>query len=317
MQPVDLERTGADQLQVGQHPGRRVGQDRQCGGAAVRGRRADPHDGWREAVPVRGQLQGQPMPGPDPHGDGTGAVRTPFGVQQDPRLGRPSVDGTPALPRHHPQRIRVGGGGARPIGPGPDPQLVGPARVPQVPVQVEPVPPVGMRVRMRMPVWAGLEAGAAPQREADPLAGVRPGGRSPDHEVHRVLALTPRGHVLVPCQGDGQPRAQQPVRSDPRKVPAQQVRSQMAEIGPDPGREVVAMRARHGTQIEIDVDACGGARPRPVPGGAAGGRSLDHGRRHGELAHAQPEGKAGIPIRGPSEHQHSPCADGTPNLPTD
>lgn len=91
----------------------------------------------------------------------------------------------------------------------------------------------------------------------------------------------------------------------------------MAEIGPDLGCKFLAMGTGHGTQIEIDIDACGGTRPRPVPGEASGGRSLDHGRRHGELAHAQPEGKAGIPIRDLSEHQHSPCADGTPNLPTE
>ena len=109
----------------------------------------------------------------------------------------------------------------------------------------------------------------------------------------------------------------EPVRSDPRHVPAQQVWSQMTEIGPDSSGEVVAVSTRHGTQVEIDVDACGGARPRPVPGKAAGGRSLDHGGRHGELSHGQPEGRAGIPIRGLSEHQHSPCADGTPILPTE
>lgn len=88
----------------------------------------------------------------------------------------------------------------------------------------------------------------------------------------------------------------------------------MTKIGPDLGREFLAMGTCHGTKIEIDIDACGGARPRPVPDTTAGGRSLDHGRRHGELTHAQPEGKAGIPVRGLSEHQHSPCADGAPNL---
>ncbi|MCR3724543.1 hypothetical protein FHS35_001391 [Streptomyces umbrinus] len=47
---------------------------------------------------------------------------------------------------------------------------------------------------------------------------------------------------------------------------------------------------------------------------ATGGRCLDHGGRHGELSHARLEGKAEILVRGVSEHQHSPCADGTPIL---
>lgn len=93
----------------------------------------------------------------------------------------------------------------------------------------------------------------------------------------------------------------------------------MAEIGTYLGREFLAIGTPHETQIEIDIDidACGGTRSCPVPGTTAAGRSLDHGRRHGELSHAQPEGKAGIPIHSRSEHQHSPCADGTPILPTE
>lgn len=54
--------------------------------------------------------------------------------------------------------------------------------------------------------------------------------------------------------------------------------------------------------------------PRPVAAMAAGGRSLDHGGRHGEVTHARPEGEEGILVRGRSEHQHSPCADGSPIL---
>lgn len=185
-------------------------------------------------------------------------------------------------------------------------------------VQVEPEPPVGMG--MRMTACAGIVEGSVPQGEADPLTGIRPGGRSPDHEVHRTGAVTPCDVMPlatpVPGQGDGQPRPQQAVGSDPRHVPAQQVRCQLAEIGPELGRDFATVDACHGARIEIDIDARGGARPRPVADVAAGGRSLDHGRRHGELTHARPEGesgKAGNPVRGLSEHQHSPCVDGSPN----
>lgn len=91
----------------------------------------------------------------------------------------------------------------------------------------------------------------------------------------------------------------------------------MAEIVPDPGREFAAVGARHGAGAEIDIDTRGGACPCPVADLTAGGRGLDHGGRHGELSHARPEGKAGIPVRVLSEHQHSPCADGAPNLLTE
>ena len=128
---------------------------------------------------------------------------------------------------------------------------------------------------------AGLGAGSVPQREADPLTGVRPGRRCPGHEVHRRLPPS-RPAGVVPGQGDGQTRAQQPVGSDPRHVPAQQVRSQMAEIGADPGGELPAVGTSHGAQIEIDVDACGGARPGPVArqhGGRSQSRSWTAARR--------------------------------------
>lgn len=310
VQPARLDRTGADQVQIGQHPGRRVGQDGQGGDTAVRGRPGDPQGGRSEAVPVRGRLQQQPAPSSEPHGDG--AVRPPLGAEQDRRLVRPPANGTPELPRHQSPRIRVRGrgvGGQRTCA-GPDPQRITPARVPEMTVQVEAEPPVGMGVRMSS--GAGLGMGSVPQREADPLTAVRPGRRSTDHQVHR-RSVVPPGSV-VPGEGNGQTWAQQSVGSDPRHVPAQQVGGQMAEIGPDPGREVAAMSAGHGAQIEVDIDACGGACACPVPGMAAGGRSLDHGRRHGVGTHARPEGKAGIPVRDLSEHQHSPCADGTPNL---
>lgn len=311
VQPPGIERTGAEQVQVGQHPDRRVGQNRQCGDAAVGGRGPDPQgEGPVVPVPGRDEVQDQSPPGAEPYGDGPGGPR--LGAEQDPGLVAPPVDGTVVPGWEHPPQFRVFRAPVvgRPSGPGPGPQLVGPAGVPQVAVQVEAEPPFGAGAGAR--ITAG--AGSVPQREADPLTGVRPGRSGPGDEVDPTCPR-PRPALLrdlVPGQREGQVRAQQPVGSDARHVPAQQVGRQMPEIGPDPGREVVAVRARHGTQIEIDIHACGGAGPGPVPDGTAGGRGLDHGRRHGVLAYAQPEGKAGIPIRGLSEHQHSPCADGTP-----
>lgn len=309
VQRVRFDRTGAQQPQVGQQPGRGVRQDRQRGVAGLRGDRLGP-DGGRpgdavpvravrvEAVPVRARLQQQPVPGAQAYGDGVGAAA--LGPQEQPCLRRPAADG-PAL---------VGVRPGRQAGPGADPQLTGPARVPQVAVQVEAEPPVGMRVRMAAGGRPGT--GPVPQREADPLARVRPRRRGPGHEVHRRYAVTPRG--VVHGEGDGQPGAQQAVGRDPRHVPAQQVGGEVAQVGPQERGEFVAVGACHGPWAEIEVEARGGARPGPVAGVAAGGRGLDQGGGHGELAYARPEGKAGGPRRVLGGHQHSPCADGTSDL---
>lgn len=89
----------------------------------------------------------------------------------------------------------------------------------------------------------------------------------------------------------------------------------MAQVGPNSGRGLPAMATSQGPDIDIDIETGCGTCPGPVADGTPGGRGFDHGGRHGELAHAQPEGKAGIvPIRARSAHQHSPCTNGTPNL---
>ena len=330
-----VDRAAADQFQVGQDPGRGVGQDRQRGDTAARGRRRDPRSrkpavvpapapaSVRVTVPVRGQAQGQPVPSPEPHQHGPGGPGPPLGAEQDRRLGGPAVDGAEPLGRHLAGEVRGHSGIVRrdgtrprpgtarrghPVRPCSDAQLTGPARVPQVTVQVQPEPPVRAGMRMvRTPV-----PGRVPQGEADALTGIRPGGSGPHHQLHRTPTAPPR-HA-VPGEGDGQGRPQQPVGSDSRHVPAQQVRSQLTQVRPDPGGELSAMGTCHGTQIEVDVEAGGGTGPGPVTAEAAGGGGLDHGGRHGELAHAQPEGKPGIPVRGVSGHQHSPCADEAPNL---
>lgn len=74
------------------------------------------------------------------------------------------------------------------------------------------------------------------------------------------------------------------------------------------------MAIAHGAQIEIDIDPGGGASPRPVTSRTARGRVLNHGRWHGVIAYALPHQKAGgNRFREVSCHQHSPCADDSPN----
>lgn len=261
---------------------------------------------------VPGLLGEQAVPRPEPYGHGAGGPS--FRVQQDPGLRRPAAHGPSALLGSGVRgilfrrgRVRRG----RQVGPGARTQLGGPADVPQVPVQVEAEPPVG--VGMRMTAGRGIRPpGTVPQGEADPLARVRPGRRSPGHEVHCAYAVPSR--LVVAGRGDRQARAQQSVGSDPRHVPAQQVGSQVAQVVPEEGRQFTAVGPRHGPWGDIDIDARRGAGSCPVPGTTPGGRGLDHGGRYGEFAYARPEGREGVPVRDPSEHQHSPCADGSPIL---
>jgi hypothetical protein len=84
MQLIDLDRTPADQLQVRQRPGRRVGQDRQRGGhpwswsATATVNPGDP--GRTLPLTVSDQVQKQPLPESHPHGDGSGGP--PLGAEQ-------------------------------------------------------------------------------------------------------------------------------------------------------------------------------------------------------------------------------------------
>jgi hypothetical protein len=55
-------------------------------------------------------------------------------------------------------------------------------------------------------------------------------------------------------------------------MPAKQVRSQMSQISADLCRELLTMGATHGSQVQIHVDARGGACPGPVAHRSAGGR---------------------------------------------
>lgn len=88
----------------------------------------------------------------------------------------------------------------------------------------------------------------------------------------------------------------------------------MAQISADLCRELPAMGATHSTQIQIHVDPRGGTGPGPVAHHPAGGRRLDHRRRHGELAHVRPEKEARVSVHVPGVHQHSPFVNGTPDL---
>ncbi len=88
----------------------------------------------------------------------------------------------------------------------------------------------------------------------------------------------------------------------------------MLEIGPEPGGQLAAVAASDGAQVKVNVDASGGTCPGPVTDATTNGRSFDHEGRHGVLAYPPQERKAGIRSRGQGAHQHSPCANRTPNL---
>ncbi len=233
MQPVRMDRPAMQQLQIGRNPGRRIGQHRQARGGPVTVRgHLDPRDRRSGAVRAVVEVQQQPAPRPEAYEDGPAGPA--LGRQQHPRLVRPPAHGT-AVPGRHDLRCPParydGAVRGRLVGAGPRPQLGGAAGVPQMPVQIEPVAAAGpgVRVAARVGRRAG-SGGSVPQRETDPLSGVRPGGRGPHHEVHRVRARAPLG--AVPGQRDRQPRPQQPVGGDPRQVPAQQVRSETPQVGP-------------------------------------------------------------------------------------
>ncbi|MFB9202063.1 hypothetical protein ACFFV7_12760 [Nonomuraea spiralis] len=55
-------------------------------------------------------------------------------------------------------------------------------------------------------------------------------------------------------------------------MPAQQVRCEMAEVGPEVGGQFPAVEARYVAQVEIDVHVCCCARRGPVAGDTAGSR---------------------------------------------
>lgn len=163
-----------------------------------------------------------------------------------------------------------------------------------------------MQVEPESSVRMGLvrQAGA-PQRDADPLTCGCPGGWCSRHEVDRAVVR----------QGNGETGPQQAVGRDSREMPAKQVRGEMSEIGADPPGEQMTLCARHFAQVQVHIDVRCRAGPRPVANSPARGGGFDHRRRHGELAHARPEKKAGILARGQGvRHQHSPVANGTPDL---
>lgn len=185
-------------------------------------------------------------------------------------------------------------------------QFTAPTGIPQVPVQVEPEAPVGMRMRV---VPGSAAPRPLPQGERDALSGIRPGRRRPHHQVQwRCGVAGP-----VAGQRDGEAGPEPAVRGDPGQVPAEQVRREQAQIRPEAGGEIGAVAVPHGAQIEIYVDPGGGARPRPVAPGTPCRRGLDHGRWHGVLAHALPHQQVGRKLVHEVRcHQHSPCVNDSP-----
>lgn len=79
MQLSGLDLRGSEQFQVGQHPGRGIGQDRQRGAVtALSGRGGAPYGDQAEAVRSLGHFQQQPAAGPEPDDDGpVPRTRTP------------------------------------------------------------------------------------------------------------------------------------------------------------------------------------------------------------------------------------------------
>jgi hypothetical protein len=169
-------------------------------------------------------------------------------------------------------------------------------------MEVEAEPPIRPRPRMR----PGVRPAGIPESQTDPLPGLRPPGRGPSNEMHVVI------HPGIPDQRHRQTRPQQSIGDSPRKMPSQQVRSKPPKIGTNQPRELPPISGRHRTQIEIHVEVGGSTRPGPVAGIPPSGSSFDHQGRHGELPHAPPTEKTGLPIRDQGVHQHSPCADETP-----
>lgn len=219
------------------------------------------------------EFQRQPMPGTEPHSDGV--PRAAVRAEQYRRFGRPPVHGAAALIRHECRRILILErivADRTPPGAGPLPKLACPSRIPKVAVQVKAKPSVG--IGMRVTVRSIPVPRPVPERETDPLARIRPSWRRPSDEVYRAADIGAR--IMVPGQGNGQTRAQQAVRSDPRKVPAQQIRSQMTEVRAHQGRDISTLCAGYGTQVHIDIDMCCRARACPVTRSAASGRGFDH-----------------------------------------
>ncbi|MFE2844473.1 hypothetical protein ACFXKS_13060 [Streptomyces scopuliridis] len=98
-------------------------------------------------------------------------------------------------------------------------------------------------------------------------------------------------------------------------MPAEQIRSQTAQIRTKMGDEIGAVAVTRGAQIKIDVDPGGGARPGPVTNRTSCGRGLDHGRWHGVLTYALPHQQVSRNrIREVMCHQQSPCANDSPDL---
>lgn len=170
-------------------------------------------------------------------------------------------------------------------------------------MEVEPKSCIGTRVRM----VPGIRA--VPQGQYDALPGIHPGRSSADNQMNGTRSATSisRNDVTVSGQCDGQRGAQQSIRGHTWQVPAQQVGRQVVEVVRDLRGDVGAVGAgRHG-QIDVDIEPRCGTSATPITRKTPVGCGLDHGQRHGELAHTQPEGQSGVdPVRGRRVHQHSP-----------
>lgn len=294
-----------EQRQVGRHPDRGLGQHRQRSEPAAR---VVVHNTQCHGIRTAGRFHHyvESTPASHPHGSVAPTVR----AQQDVAFGRPAVDGTTLRNHCGPVRFEEVPDRHLPC-PTADRKLAGPAHVPQMPMEVEPEPSVGARMRM----VRGIRA--VPQRQRDPLTGIRPGGSGADHLMHGTCSAATfcRFDVPVAGQRDGQPGAQKAVGGHAWQVPAQQVGCEVTEVVRDLRGDIDAVCVGQHGHIDVDIESRCGTGTAPVACTTPVGCGLDHGRRHGDLAHTQPEGQSRVdPIRGRRVHQHSPCANWAPNL---
>lgn len=281
MQPVGRNKTSPQQLQIRKDPRRRLRQYRQ-GRDLLRRQPVPKRADRRHVMVVRSnKLQYDALPRTQPHGEQSAS--TLFRAEQQLSLRSPPVR-RPRAASHVSRRKTA-----------PRRQFAVPTGVPEMPMQIEPETPTGM---LRGP-------GRLPERQRHPLPGTRPGRRGPHHQLHATTQIA--------AQGDRQPRPEPSVRSDPWHVPAEQIRRQPPQIRTKASDEFSAMPVAHSTQIEINVDPSGGTSPRPVAGHTSCGGGLDHRQRYGVLAHALPHQQAGRNRGRGRCHQHSPCANDSPD----
>ena len=312
---VGVDQPGAEQLQVGQHPGRRVGQDRQRGRAraVAVGRRRDPQrPAARPRVPVRGQRPGPAGAGPPsrtvtapadrPSARSRIAASAAHRSTAQPRPAAPPSSSpvqrgdrrrpATARPRtgsaaHRPCARPTGGGAGRGGtagrgGDADDGAAPAPARDPSHSARL-----------IRCP--ASAQAGGVRATRCTRVAPSRPAASYRAREMVRPGRSSPSGAILGMCQRS---------RSGARWRRSARTRAASSR----PWVRATERRSRStSTRAAAHAPAQSPAARRAVAvsimeGGTANSRTRSQKERRES------------PFAVVSEHQHSPCADGTPNL---